>query len=125
MIVGIGVDLIECGRAERELSQRPWNTDESVFTAAEVRQCGEGRYKAARLSACFAAKEAALKALGVVIEDLGLFREVELLFRPDGHPQIKLHSRMQAKARSLGVRHIWVSIAFAKKHAGASVVVES
>ena len=125
MIVGIGIDLIERGRVEREFSETQWAADESVFTAEEVRRCGEGKRRTARLSAYFAAKEAALKALGAEVGDLGVFREVELLFGPTGSPQIVLHSRMRAKARSLGVRRIWVSIASAKKHAGASVVMES
>jgi len=124
MIVGIGIDLIECSRVERELGGTQWDAGESVFTAEELRRCGGGKRGAARLSACFAAKEAALKALGAEVEDLGLFREVELLFGPTGSPQIVLHSRMRAKAESLGVKHIWVSIASAKKHAGASVVME-
>jgi holo-[acyl-carrier protein] synthase len=125
MIVGIGIDLIECNRVERELRQRPLTTGESVFTAEELRRCGEGAGRAAQLAACFAAKEAALKALGAEIEDIGLFREVELLFRPGGKRQIVLHARARAKAESLGVRHIWVSIASAKKHIGVSVVMES
>ena len=125
MIVGIGVDLVECSRVERELSRRPWDTGESIFTADEVRQYGEGKTRGARLSACFAAKEAVLKAMGAEVGDLELFREVELLIGPKGNPQIALHSRMRAKAETLGVRHIWVSIASARKHAGASVVMES
>jgi len=125
MIVGIGTDLIDSSRVERELSQRQWGAGESVFTAKEVRLCGLGRRRVARMSACFAAKEAALKALGADVEDLGVFREVELLFGPSGAPRIVLHSRMQAKAQSLGVKRIWVSIASAKKHACASVVMES
>lgn len=125
MIVGIGVDLVECSRVERELRQRPWTAGEGIFTADEVRQCREGEASAARLSACFAAKEAALKALSAEVEDLAIFREVEVLFEPTGNPRVVLHSRMRAKAERLGVRHIWVSIASAKKHAGASVVMES
>lgn len=124
-IVGIGVDLIERSRVDREFSGKQWGTGDSVFTADELRRYGRGKCRAARLSACFAAKESALKALGAEVEDLGLFREVELLFEPAGRPQMVLHSRLRAKAESLGVRHIWVSIASAKKHAGAFVVMES
>ena len=125
MIVGIGVDLFDRRRGERELSARPWQSTEGIITAAEIRSCGTGKRGAARLSACFAAKEAALKALGAEVSDLELLREVELTFKPGGEPAITLHARAQSLAQSLGVRHIWLSIVSAKEHAGAFVVMES
>ena len=125
MIVGIGVDLIRCSRIERELSNGPWQAAEGVFTTQELRNCGEGKRKAARMAACFTAKEAALKALGAEVEDLGMFREVEVLYGPSREPCIALHGRARSRARRLGVTHIWVSTASAKKHAGALVVLES
>jgi holo-[acyl-carrier protein] synthase len=125
MIIGIGIDLVQCSRVERELNERPWQADDGVFTPEEIRSCGEGAWRAARLSGCFVAKEAALKAVGSEVTDLGLFRDIEVLYGPSGRPTIALHSRVQAKAQSLGVRHIWVSTASTKKHAGALVVLES
>jgi len=125
MIVGIGVDLLDRSRMVRELSDGHWQSTDSIFTAAEIRSCGTGRRGAARLSACFAAKEAALKALGAEVSDLGLFREVEVLYKPGGAPAITLHSRAQSLAQGLGVKHVWISIASAKEHAGAFVVMES
>lgn len=125
MIVGIGVDLIDVRRVERELSEGPWQSTESIFTAAEIRSCGMGKRGAARLSACFAAKEAALKALGTEVIDLGLFREVEVVYEPGGEPAITLHSRARSLAQGLAVKHVWISIASAKEHVGACVVMES
>ena len=125
MIVGIGVDLVDLRRMERVLRVEPWQSMQDVFTAREIAGSGTGRRRAVRLSACFAAKEAALKALGAKVEDLGMFREVELLHGPGGKQTIVLHSRAQSQAKELGVAHIWVSIASAKETAGAFVVMES
>lgn len=125
MILGIGVDLIDCRRLQRELSERPWMSTDTIFTAAEIRSCGCGKRGAAFLAACFAAKEAVLKALGVDVTNLGLFRQVELVHKPGREPAIMLHPRAKSLAQSLGVRHVWISIASAKEHAGAFVVMES
>jgi holo-[acyl-carrier protein] synthase len=125
MIVGIGVDLLDCRRLEREMSGRPWQSTEGIFTEAEIRSCGNGKRGAARFAACFVAKEAALKALGSEVSDLELLREVEITYKPGGEPAITLHSRAQSLAQGLDVKHIWISIASAKEHAGAFVVMES
>jgi holo-[acyl-carrier protein] synthase len=125
VIVGVGIDLIRCSGVEGELNKGSWSPEDGTFTANELRSCAIAPNRGSRLSACFAAKEAALKALGVEVEDLGMFREVEVLYGPSGRPSIVLHDRAQSKAQRLGVRHVWISTASAKKHAGAMVVLES
>ncbi len=107
-----------------QLQQSGWDDSDGIFTPDELRRVRNESLEASWLTGCFAAKEAALKALGTHVEDLGNFREVEVVFGPSGHPSIQLHGRMQTKADSLGVKRIWVSIASAKKHAGALVVLE-
>ena len=64
MIVGTGVDVVEIARFERAWTRRGAGFLRRVFTALETRDC-LGRPGAARaLALRFAAKEAAMKALG-------------------------------------------------------------
>lgn len=125
MIVGLGIDLVESSRVGEELTRRRWEPDDGVFTPAEIAYCDGSKRPERRYAACFAAKEAALKALGTEVQDLGVFREVEVEFGSGTEHKIVLHDRQQATARQLGVRHINLSIAVARKHMGAMVVLES
>ncbi len=125
MIVGIGVDLIEHVRVERELAKRPWKTADGVFTDVEIGNCERARRPGAEYAACFAAKEATLKALGIDISDAGLFREVEVAKDADGKHSISLNARLRKKAQQLGVSRVWLSIASRGRRAGALVVLES
>jgi holo-[acyl-carrier protein] synthase len=125
MIVGVGFDLIEHCRVERELAQGPWLTANGVFTEEEIGNCERARRPGAQYAACFAAKEATLKALGIDISDVGLFREVEVMKDADGKHSISLNARLQKKAQQLGVSRVWLSIASTKKRAAALVVLES
>jgi holo-[acyl-carrier protein] synthase len=125
VIVGLGIDLVENSRFERELGRGEWTREDGIFTGEEILYGRSGRHAARRYAACFAAKEAALKALGVGVEDLAVFREVEVRFGRGSVCGIVLHDRLQSKAGRLGVRHINLSIAAANKQTGAMVILES
>ena len=125
VIVGLGIDLVDNSRFEQELARGQWTRADGIFTGEEILYSRSGRHAAQRYAACFAAKEAALKALGVGVEDLAIFREVEVRFGRGGVCGIVLHDRLQLEAGRLGVRHINLSIAGAKKQTGAMVILES
>ena len=61
MIVGLGIDLLENNRVERELARGDWLLNEGIFTREEIKDCSGSRKPALRYAACFAAKEATLK----------------------------------------------------------------
>ena len=124
MIRGLGIDLIENCRFERELTRGEWIRENGIFTGEEIHCCA-GKNSAPRYAACFAAKEAALKALGVEVRDLAVFREVEAKFDAGNVCGIVLHDRLHAEAGRLGVRRINLSVAATKKQTGAMVVLES
>ena len=115
MILGIGTDLIEHVRVQRELAQSPWADNDGIFTAQEIARCRASKKPARRYAACFAAKEATLKALGLEVGDLAMFREVELAANSEHHHALLLHGRVKARSEQLGVRRVNVSIAAAKK----------
>ena len=124
MIVGLGTDLVDSRRIARELGRGGWRGDEGVFTAQEVAYCSADNQPELRYAICFAAKEATLKALGMEIPDLGVFREVELGL-DGGSPILFLRYRPAAAARKLGASRIHVSVASTLKNAAAMVILES
>ena len=88
--VRVGIDLVEVGRLERALARRP-SLAGRVFTDVERAASARG-VATQRLAARFAAKEAAMKALGVGLGAFAL-RDVEVLTAPDGSPSLALHGR--------------------------------
>ena len=121
MIVGLGIDLVANSRVERELARDEWLLGDGIFTSREISRCN--RRPALCYAACFAAKEATLKALGVEVADLGMMREVEVEL--GDRCAIVLHDRMKSESEQLGVRHIRLSIAPSKRQTGAMVILES
>ena len=103
MIVGLGIDLVATSRVERELAQGEWRLGDGIFTSREISRCSGDRRPAICYAACFAAKEATLKALGVEVADLGMMREVEVEL--GDRCAIVLHDRMKSESEQLGVRH--------------------
>ena len=125
MIVGLGIDLVEHSRVERELARGDWLLGNGIFSSQEIQHCSNGRRPALRYAACFAAKEATLKALGVVVSDLAIFREVEVGSSMDSKYAVVLHHRLKSESQRLGVRRIRLSLAATAKQTGAMVILES
>lgn len=97
----IGVDIVEVPRFRALLARRP-RIVERLFTPAE-RAYAEGRSDPAeRLAVRFAAKEAAMKALGAGFGDVA-FREVEVTRARSGQVGLRLSGRASARAADAGV----------------------
>lgn len=113
----IGLDLIEIARLERALGRRP-GLGERVFHPAELEFAASHRRPGRHLAARFAAKEAALKALG--IGGLGL-RDIEVTGGGGEPPRLRLYGRAAAEAARLGVE-LEVSLTHSRELAAAVVV---
>jgi holo-[acyl-carrier protein] synthase len=112
----VGVDLIEIERLERALERRP-RLAERVFWPAELAAADRGR-PGRHLAARFAAKEAALKCLG--IGGLGL-RDVEVVGGGNSAPELQLHGRAAKAAERQGVE-LSVSLTHSRELAAAVVI---
>jgi holo-[acyl-carrier protein] synthase len=116
---GIGIDLIEIERLERAIERRP-ALAERLFSPGELelanRHLRPGRHLAAR----FAAKEAALKALG-----LGGMRlhEIEVEGGGDVAPRLRLHGAAAELAAREGLE-LSVSLTHSRELAAAVVSVQ-
>jgi holo-[acyl-carrier protein] synthase len=108
--------LIEIGRLERALERRP-RLAQRLFTAGELAYARERARPARHLAARFAAKEAAVKALGggVPISD------VEVVGGSGEGPSLRLHGPAGERARSLGLQ-LAVSLSHSREMAAAVVV---
>ena len=122
-VLGIGVDIVELARIET-LHQRSGD--------AFLRKiCRDGEVAARRghaliehIGGLFAAKEAALKALGTGwAEGLGL-SQVEVRRRDSGAPYLMLHDAAAARAQDLGVETMHLTISHERNYAVAMVVLE-
>lgn len=114
---GVGIDLIEIDRVERALDRRP-ALRERLFSPAELEACSARARPGRHLAARFAAKEAALKALG-----LGGLRmhEVEVRGGGDTAPELSLSGAAAETAEALGIE-LSVSLSHSRELATAIVV---
>jgi len=119
-VIGIGVDLVDVARFERQITRTP-RLRERLFTPDELAQ--RGRVLSTRsLAGRFAAKEALVKALGDSY-DFG-WLDIPLLTDELGKPSFELRAGAAECAETLGVRSVHVSISHDGGSAIAFVVAE-
>ena len=89
-----GIDLIEISRIEEVVARHGKHYLERIYTPAELEQCGK---RSESLAGRFAAKEAAAKALGSGIGDIG-WQEIEILGDEQNAPVLTLHGAAERLA---------------------------
>ena len=125
MILGLGMDLVSIPRIEKILERFGERFVNKILTEAEQDDLPSGPTRAAYLAGRFAAKEAAVKALGTgFAEGVGQL-DAEILSLPSGGPELRLHGKAREKARNLGVTRMHVSITHERGSAGAVVILEA
>ncbi|CAB1129295.1 Holo-[acyl-carrier-protein] synthase [Candidatus Hydrogenisulfobacillus filiaventi] len=97
--VRTGVDIAEVARVRAALTRRP-GLLARLFTEEEVASCGDGAGRWGRLAARFAAKEAVIKAAGGLHG--GSWRDVAVIRRPGGEPEVRLGGALGAWIRAQG-----------------------
>src|ERR1035437_7399146 len=110
MIVGLGVDIAEVGRIEAAIVRHGRPFLQRVFTPAEIAYCEQYRNHAEPFAGRFAAKEAAMKALGTGWRRGVRWVDIEVVREPSGKPTLKLSGASQEIANRLGVKHIALTI---------------
>ncbi len=125
MIVGLGVDITEVNRIEAAIERRGRTFLERLFTPSEIAYCEKHRRRAERFAGRFAAKEAAMKALGTGWARGVRWVDIEVTREPSGKPTLKLSGAACAIATSLGVENIALTITHTGNTALALVIFES
>lgn len=127
-IIGIGIDLIELSRIERSLRrfgkhflQRILSEDEqaAVPSPSEITP-----YTVAHVAARFAAKEAAVKALGTGFSEGIRPKDVTVRSLASGKPDLVLLGKAKECAEALGVRSTHLTLTHTRDNAAAVVILE-
>jgi holo-[acyl-carrier protein] synthase len=124
MIIGVGNDILEVARMERELEQGGSEFRDGVFAAGEIAYCERKRYPARHYAARFAAKEAFFKALGTGLSDGLSWLEVGVNRGPAGEPGLVLSGETARLAKRRGVERAFLSLTHTADLAMATVVLE-
>jgi holo-[acyl-carrier protein] synthase len=126
MIVGVGIDAVDIDRVERMLVDRGERMLARLFSDGERQyvqtKVAPGQHFAVRL----AAKEAAYKALAgnELARGIG-WRDVEVLTRAVGSPELRMHGRAGEGFAVLGAVRAHVSLTHSQTTAVAVVVLEA
>jgi len=125
MIVGLGLDIAEIDRIEAAIGRHGAPFIERLFTPGEVAYCESHKNRFERYAARFAAKEAAMKALGTGWRRGVRWRDIEVTRETGGKPVLRLAGVARELADRLGVKNISLSITHSGNLALAQVIFES
>ena len=125
MIVGTGIDIAEVPRIAESIARFGDRFLKRVFTEGEIHYCDSKANRVERYAARFAAKEAAMKALGTGWNRGVRWRDVEVSRQPGGRPTIVFHGKAAEFAAQLGAKNTALSLSHTPEQAIASVILES
>jgi holo-[acyl-carrier protein] synthase len=125
MIIGTGIDIAEVPRIRHSIERFGDRFLKRIYTAGEIRYCDSKANRVERYAARFAAKEAAMKALGTGWSRGVRWRDCEVSRLPGGRPTILFHGKAGEIAASLGVNNAALSISHTEEQAIAQVILES
>lgn len=125
MIVGTGIDIAEVPRIRQSIERFGDRFLQRIYTAGEIRYCNSKANRVERYADRFAAKEAAMKALGTGWSRGVRWRDCEVTRLPGGRPTINFHGRASEIAAKLGAKNLALSISHTAEQAIAQVILES
>jgi len=124
LILGMGVDIAEVDRIQAAIERHGEPFLRRIFTAAEREYCEQFKNKYERYAGRFAAKEAAMKALGTGWRRGVRWVDFEVVREAGGRPSIALDGAAKEIAAKLGVQRISLSITHTAAQALAQVIFE-
>ncbi len=125
MIFGIGIDIIEVARIEKQISGESNSFIKKIFTLKEIEYCETKiKSKAQNYAARFAAKEAFFKAIGTGLR-VGLsWQDIQIENDTLGKPVAVLTGKSKKMVADHHISNIHVSLSHVKELAIAVVIME-
>jgi len=121
-IIGLGLDSTDIHRVETILARWGERFMQRVFTEIEIAYCTRRARPAIHFAGRFAAKEAAMKALGTGHTQEVLWRDVEVV-RQGGPPLLRFHGGAARRFTAMGGRTSLLTITHSETLALAQVLL--
>src|SRR5512135_1875794 len=125
MIVGTGIDVVEVPRVAAAIERFGQRFLQRIYTQDEIRYCEAKANRFERYAARFAAKEAAMKALGTGWNHGVRWRDCEVTRHPGGRPTMSFHGTAGEFGSKLGARIDALSLTTTEEQGIAQVILES
>lgn len=122
-IIGLGFDATEIGRIASTIGRYGDRFTHRIFTDGEIAYCMDRRLPEIHFAGRFASKEAAMKALGTGHSQGVLWRDIEVVRKPGGPPQLRLHGGAQHRFEKIGGRTLQLSISHTDTLAFAQAII--
>jgi len=100
-ILGVGLDATDIDRIADVIERHGERFLHRVYTEQEIAYCMRRRVPAIHFAGRFAAKEAAMKALGTGVSQGVVWRDVEVV-RGGGPPRLQLHGAAARRFATMG-----------------------
>jgi holo-[acyl-carrier protein] synthase len=124
MIRGLGIDVVQVSRIEDAVRRHGDRFLNRLFTETERAYCAQHREPGRHYAARFAAKEAAMKALGTGWSSAVSWKAIEVVNLPSGQPTLQLSGPALERSRQLGATTALVTLTHDAGLAQACVVLE-
>jgi holo-[acyl-carrier protein] synthase len=121
-IIGLGIDATDIPRIAATLERYGERFMNRIFTDGEIAYCQRRREPAIHFAGRFAAKEAAMKALGTGHSQNVLWRDVEVV-RRGGPPQLQFHGGAARRFAAMGAQSSLLTITHSETLALAQVLI--
>jgi holo-[acyl-carrier protein] synthase len=121
-ILGLGLDATDIPRVREVFQQYGERFIRRILTEGEIAYCTRRRDPVPHIAGRFAAKEAAMKALGTGHSRGVLWKDIEVV-RHGGPPKLLLHGGAERRAASMGVRSSLLTITHSDALAMAQVLL--
>ncbi|MCG8529233.1 MAG: holo-[acyl-carrier-protein] synthase [Desulfovibrionales bacterium] len=123
MIVGLGIDTTELDRIRTAYERHKERFTSRILHTNEIAVLP--KHPVPFLAARFAAKEAAVKALGTGFTQGIQFQDIEIQSDISGKPILKLHNKAADVASALSATTYHISLTHGRDTASAVVILES
>ncbi|MDO6692843.1 holo-ACP synthase [Aliiglaciecola sp. 3_MG-2023] len=122
-VLGLGTDIIEIARLEK-LLEKSDRLPLRILTSTEMQIYREHPFPCRYLAKRFAAKEAAVKALGTGIGNGVGWQQIEITNSELGQPVIQFNGHFAKLCEQRGINNALVSISDEQHYAMATVILE-
>ncbi len=122
-VVGLGTDIIQIARLEVQI-QKSDRLAQRILTESEMQRFREHKFAVRFLAKRFAAKEAAVKALGTGIGNGISWQQIEVNNHATGQPYLEFSGYFAETCENRNINSSFVSISDEQDYAVATVILE-